>query len=57
MGRRGDLQRRLDALGRRDGKERFCDAGTETGQDGARTAELAVLVGEEALVLVKGDES
>src|SRR4051794_17527183 len=51
------VQSRLDALGWCDGQERLGHAGAEAGEDCAGTRHLAVGVGEEALVLVEGDES
>lgn len=51
------VQSRLDTLSRGNCQQRLGHAGAETGQHGARTGHLAVLVGEEFFVLVEGDES
>lgn len=52
-----DVQRRLDALRRRHGQQRLRHSGAETREHSSRTGELAILVGEERLVLIKGDEA
>jgi hypothetical protein len=53
----GCLQGGLDAFRGRDGQQGLRHAGAEAGEDCPGTGHLAVFVGEEALVLVEGDET
>ena len=52
-----DSQLGLDALEWGNGEGTFSDAGAEAGDNIGRARDLAVLVGEQALVLIEGDEA
>lgn len=51
-----DVQLRLDTLSRRDSQQTLSHTGREARHRRARARHLAVRVGEQALVLVEGDE-
>lgn len=52
-----NTQSSLDTLGGSNGEQRFCNTGAEAGQDSSRPRELAVLVDEQALELIKSNKT
>lgn len=52
-----NLQSSLDTLGWSYSKQRLCNTSTEAGQDSSWARKLAIFVGQQALELVKSNES